>query len=64
MGFPPSLMVTHVRLNPKQKDPPMVQVILNGAAIGQLSEANTRTFLNATTMTVVSQTASTLCLVA
>lgn len=40
----------------------MVQVILNGAAVGQLSNANARVFLNATTMTVVSQTISTLCL--
>jgi len=40
----------------------MVQVILNGAAIGHMSETNTRTFLNATTMTVVSQTVSTLSL--
>lgn len=38
----------------------MVQVILNGAAIGHMTEANARTFLNVTTMTVVSQTVSTL----
>jgi len=40
----------------------MVQVILNGSSIGHMSDLNTRTFLNATTMTVVSHTLATLCL--
>ena len=38
----------------------MIQVILNGAAIGHISNDNARVFLNSTSMTVVSQTASTL----
>ena len=39
----------------------MIQIIKNGAAIGHMSEANAKVYLGQTTMTVVSQTASTIC---
>ena len=38
----------------------MIQVILNGAAIGHIANDNARVFLGSTSMTVVSQTVSTL----
>lgn len=39
----------------------MVQIIKNGTAIGRMSEANAKVYLKNTTMTVVSQTANTIC---
>ena len=38
----------------------MIQVILNGARIGTITEANLRAFLRTTTMTVTSQTETTI----
>ena len=39
----------------------MVQIIKNGTAIGRMSEANAKTYIQQTTMMVVSQTATTIC---
>ncbi len=38
----------------------MVQVTLNGVAVGHLSEANARIYLTQTRGTIVSQTATTI----
>ena len=38
----------------------MIQVILNGVAVGHLSEANARIYLTQTRGTIVSQTATTI----
>lgn len=39
----------------------MVQVIYNGVAIGKLTEANAKVYLNQMTGVVVSQTTNTIC---
>ncbi len=38
----------------------MIQIILNGERIGTMTEANAKTYLELTKMTVVSQTATTI----
>lgn len=38
----------------------MIQVILNGARIGTIANANLRVFLRTTTLTVTSQTETTI----
>lgn len=40
----------------------MVQVIVNGVALGYLSEMNARVYLNQTKRVVVSQTNNTICM--
>lgn len=39
----------------------MVQIILNGVAVGSLSNENARIYLTQTKAAIVSQTASTIC---
>ena len=38
----------------------MIQVVLNGTRIGTITDANLRAFLRNTTLTVTSQTATTI----
>lgn len=38
----------------------MIQIILNGERLGTMTEGNLRTFLRLTTLSVVSQTATTI----
>jgi hypothetical protein len=40
----------------------MVQVIVNGVAVGKLTEANARLFLNQAKGAIVSQTPNTICM--
>ena len=39
----------------------MVQIVLNGVNVGSLTRENARVYLNQTNATIVSQTASTIC---
>lgn len=39
----------------------MIQIVLNGLNVGSLTRENARVYLNQTNASVVSQTASTIC---